>query len=77
MRDLLLPQSNGIPPPAEANGADEVKPETANGEEKVESKDEQGATIVPEDVSETKPEYGVTEVQDIPSKCTAFRTPRV
>ncbi|KAK8033284.1 hypothetical protein PG991_002682 [Apiospora marii] len=52
---IPLTESNGIPPPAEANGADEAKPETANGEEKVESKDEQGDTIVP-DINETKPD---------------------
>lgn len=52
---IPLTESNGIPPPTEANGTDEAKPETANGEEKVESKDEQGDTIVP-DVNETKPD---------------------
>ncbi|KAK7969756.1 Poly(rC)-binding protein [Apiospora saccharicola] len=52
---IPLTENNGIPPPAEANGSDESKPETANGEEKVESKDEQGDTIVP-DVNETKPD---------------------
>lgn len=59
---IPLSESNGIPPPveAEANGT-EVKPEeTTNGEEKAEStKDEQGDTIVP-DVNETKTDAPAT-----------------
>ncbi|KAI1849237.1 hypothetical protein JX265_008648 [Neoarthrinium moseri] len=57
----VAPESNGLPSPVEANGS--VKAETTNGD-KLEAKDEQGDTIVP-DANENKSGSNIVAVSSL------------